>query len=79
MSDLIKKFGERLRAVRKEKGISQDALSRLSDIDRSYIGRMDRGEVNITLDKLYSLAKALDCQPSELLPEMDYSDKNKNS
>ena len=79
MSDLIKKFGERLRAVRKEKGISQDALSKLSDIDRSYIGRMDRGEVNITLDKLYSLAKALNCRPADLLPDMNYADSNKNN
>lgn len=79
MSDLIKKFGERLRAVRTEKGISQDALSRLSDIDRSYVGRMDRGEVNITLDKLYSLAKALNCKPADLLPEVDYSEESRYS
>lgn len=75
MSDLLKKFGERLRAVRTGKGISQDTLSRISDIDRSYVGRIDRGEINITLDKLYCLAKALECQPADLLPEIDYREK----
>ncbi len=71
MSEILKRFGEKLRKVRTEKGISQDTLSRLSDIDRSYVGRIDRGEVNITLDKLYSLALALECQPWELLPEIE--------
>lgn len=78
MSELLKDFGEKLRAMRKKKSISQDTLSKLSDIDRSYVGRMDRGEVNITLDKLYAIAKALKCQPSDLLPEIDYT-KNKDN
>jgi len=68
MSDLSKQFGEKIRAVRKEKGLSQDKLAELSNIDRSYIGRIDRGEVNITLDKLYTLANALECSPGDLLP-----------
>ena len=68
MSDLSKKFGGKIRAMRKKKGLSQDKLAELSRIDRSYIGRIDRGEVNITLDKLYTLANALGCSPSDLLP-----------
>ncbi len=59
--------------MRKKKKISQDKLANLTDIDRSYVGRIDRGEVNITLDKLYAIAKALECQPADLLPEIDYS------
>jgi transcriptional regulator with XRE-family HTH domain len=73
MSDFIQGFAEKLRALRLEKNISQDALSKLTDIDRSYIGRIDRGEVNITLEKLFKIAKALKCQPSELIPDIDYS------
>lgn len=76
MSEILKRFGEKLRKMRTEKGISQDTLSRLTDIDRSYVGRIDRGEVNITLDKLYSLARALECQPWELLPEIESSKKD---
>ncbi|MBA6414950.1 helix-turn-helix transcriptional regulator [Colwellia sp. 6M3] len=70
MSELSKRFGEKIRSVRTAKGISQDKLAVKSQIDRSYIGRIDRGEVNITIDKLYILAAALECKPSELLPEM---------
>lgn len=71
MSELSKLFGEKIRSVRTAKGISQDKLAVKSQIDRSYIGRIDRGEVNITMDKLYILATALECNPEELLPSMD--------
>ena len=39
-----------------------------SGIDRSYVGRIERGEVNITLDKVNLLAEVLGCSPKELLP-----------
>jgi len=68
MDDLKIRFGKKVRAMRKMKGLSQDKLAVLSNIDRSYIGRIDRGEVNISLDKLYTLAEALECYPAELLP-----------
>ena len=70
MSELSKRFGETIRAVRTTKGISQDKLAVKAQIDRSYIGRIDRGEVNITIDKLYLLAAALECEPEDLLPKM---------
>ncbi|MBJ6911748.1 helix-turn-helix transcriptional regulator, partial [Vibrio cholerae] len=53
MKDLAKKFGHNVRSMRKDKGISQDKLALSADIDRSYVGRIERGEVNITLEKAY--------------------------
>ena len=70
MSELTKQFGEQIRSVRIAKGLSQDKLAVKSQIDRSYIGRIDRGEVNITIDKLYLLAEALECDPRDLLPDI---------
>ncbi|MEZ9291240.1 helix-turn-helix transcriptional regulator [Vibrio lentus] len=70
MKDLAAKLGSKLREVRKEKGISQDKLALLADIDRSYVGRIERGEVNITLEKVYGLARALECNVVELLPDL---------
>jgi transcriptional regulator with XRE-family HTH domain len=75
VNNLIQEFAEKVRVIRLEKNISQDALSKLTDIDRSYIGRIDRGEVNITLDKLFKISKALECQPSELMPNIEYSNE----
>ncbi|KJF88600.1 helix-turn-helix domain-containing protein [Photobacterium leiognathi] len=68
MKDLAKRFGTNLRQKRRDIGISQDQLALQADIDRSYIGRIERGEVNITLEKAYQLAKVLECDVRELLP-----------
>ena len=68
MKDLAIQFGAKLRDKRKKLGISQDKLALLAEIDRSYAGRIERGEVNITLEKAYQLAEVLGCDVRELLP-----------
>ncbi|ENB4328771.1 helix-turn-helix transcriptional regulator [Vibrio vulnificus] len=68
MKDLAKRFGTNLRNKRREKGVSQDHLALQANIDRSYVGRIERGEVNITLEKAYQLAHVLECDVRELLP-----------
>ena len=68
MQDLAKKFGDAVRERRLQLGVSQDALAHVAEIDRSYVGRIERGEVNITLEKAYQLAEVLNCDIRELLP-----------
>lgn len=68
MDNLSEKLGEKIRAKRKEQGISQDRFALDCGLDRSYMGRVERGEVNITVEKLYQISGALNCHPSELLP-----------
>lgn len=68
MQDLAKQIGAKIREVRKEKSISQDGLALLCGLDRSYMGRIERGEVNITVEKLYLIAKPLGCHAASLLP-----------
>lgn len=63
-----KQFGINVREVRKNRDISQDQLALRAGIDRSYMGRIERGQVNITLEKVYRLAEALDCSIQELMP-----------
>ena len=70
MAKLAKALGERIRTQRKACGISQDALALACSIDRSYMGRIERGEVNITVEKLYQIASQLACEPSSLLPQL---------
>lgn len=69
MSELTIQFGQLVRKYRKEKNMSQEQLALLCNIDRSYLGRIERGEVNPTLEKLYELAKSLDVNVKDLLPE----------
>lgn len=51
MKELAKCFGVNLRGKRRDKKVFQDQLALLADIVRSCIGRIERGEVNITLEK----------------------------
>lgn len=55
-------FGKRVREVRKGKGISQERLAEMADIDRSYMGNIERGEKNITLKKAYEICDALNIE-----------------
>ncbi|MDA3452933.1 MULTISPECIES: helix-turn-helix domain-containing protein [Acinetobacter] len=69
MRDLSIKIGQLIRQKRKEKQISQEKLALLCNIDRSYLGRIERGEVNITILKLYEISEVLDTNAKELLPD----------
>lgn len=53
------KFGKRVQELRKQRGLTQEDLADLVGVDRSYMGFVERGERNPTLDKLVKIAKAL--------------------
>ncbi len=53
-------FGRRVRELRLEAGISQEALAENAGIHRTYIGSVERGERNVGLDNLYRLAASLE-------------------
>ncbi len=63
---IIIKFGERVREIRKEKGLSQEQLSFEADLHRTYIGMIERAEKNITLINIEKIAKALEVEVSTL-------------
>ena len=65
--ELLQKVGERIRHFRIIAGLSQEKLSFESDLDRTYIGSVERGERNIALINLNKLAKALNVSISKLL------------
>ncbi|MBC7193730.1 MULTISPECIES: helix-turn-helix transcriptional regulator [Marinobacter] len=67
-SPICEAFGQNLRAIRKSKGFSQERLAHEAGVDRSYLGKVERGEVNITIEKIYLLAEQLQCAPSDLVP-----------
>ena len=64
-------FGKRVREVRKGKGISQERLAEMADIDRSYMGNIERGEKNITLKKAYEICDALEIEIQDLVRGSD--------
>ena len=66
---LRKKLGLAIRRRRKALNYSQEDMAELADIHRNYLGRIERGEHNFTIDTLYGIAIALKCRPCELLQE----------
>jgi transcriptional regulator with XRE-family HTH domain len=64
---VLKKFGENLRKLRKDKGLSLRQMSYTCSIDNSKIAKIEKGMVNVTLTTLLQLAHALETHPSVLL------------
>ncbi len=67
-TQILKKFGDRVRKLRKEKGMTQEQLADAAQIERSYMGTIERDERNPTLMKVYNIAKALKISAGQLLP-----------
>ena len=66
-TQIQQRFGERVRKLRRQKGLSQEALAFACDLDRTYIGGVERGERNISLINIYRIALALDVKAKDLL------------
>ena len=61
------RFGANLRRLRLAKGLSQEALAQVSGIHRTYIGAVERGERNVSIDNIERIAAALCVNISDLL------------
>ena len=66
MSEIKEKFGKRLKELRKEKGLSQEALSKKAGLDRTYEGKIERGQKSPSLNTIAKLAKALEINLDDL-------------
>ncbi len=63
-------FGMLLRAQRQSVGISQEELAFRSGLHRTYVGSVERGERNLSLENIFVFAKTLGCHPRDLIPEL---------
>jgi transcriptional regulator with XRE-family HTH domain len=59
-------LGNAIREMRRERNLSQEALAAESELDRSYVGGIERGEHNLTVMNLQKIAAALGSQPSQV-------------
>lgn len=60
------RLGEAVRASRKAAGFSQEALADAAEIDRSHMGKIERGERNVTVLNILKIAAALNRPASEI-------------
>ena len=73
--DYLSIFGRAVRAKRLERQLSQEELAHLSDLHRTYIGSIERGQRNVSLLNIIKMAKALSINPSELLECFDKNEE----
>lgn len=69
MKNLHEIFGSQVRYYRKQKGISQEELASLAGLHRTYIGAIERGERNVSLNNVEKIASSLGVPVVDLLVE----------
>ena len=60
--DIKKKFGDKIKLLRIERGWSQEKLALTADLDRTYIPSIEKGERNVSITVIEKLAKALEVE-----------------
>ncbi|MDD3119812.1 MAG: helix-turn-helix transcriptional regulator [Candidatus Gracilibacteria bacterium] len=68
--DIKIKFGEKIRILRNERNLSQESLGFKAKLHRTYIGNVERGEKNLTLENIEKLSKALNITLNELFNDL---------
>jgi transcriptional regulator with XRE-family HTH domain len=64
------KLGNKIRELRLIKGFSQESIADAAGMGRTYMGRVERGEQNISIQNLIQIAFALNTEVTELIPKM---------
>ncbi len=73
---LFKSFGGRVRSLRQSAGLSQEALAELCELDRTYVGGIERGERNPSLRNIARLATALGVSLGEIMQGVNLRDSS---
>lgn len=68
---LSKAFGQAIRQIRTEQGLSQEALSFACSRHRTYVSLLERGLHGATIQTLFNVAEALSVQPSEIINKVE--------
>ena len=74
MSDIAKVIGQRIRNYRTIAGLSQEKLAELSGCHPTYIGQLERGEKNATIESIEKIASALNVSLSKLFEQLGGQD-----
>lgn len=70
-AELAQAFGMTVRALRTEQGIAQETLANLASIERSHLGKIERGEHMPTLAIIFKIARALECSTAVLMTQTE--------
>ena len=67
--DIKQKFGIKIKELRKKRGLSQEKLANLAEIDRTYLPTIEKGERNVSIEVVERLANALEVKVRDLFDE----------
>ncbi len=66
----LQKFGKRLKSLRIDRDLTQLELAEILDMSPNFIGMIERGERNTTIENVFNIARALGIKPSILFEEL---------
>ncbi|MBQ8458807.1 MAG: helix-turn-helix transcriptional regulator [bacterium] len=66
----LQKFGKRLKVLRLDHNLTQLELAEILDMSPNFIGMIERGERNTTVENVFKIARALNVKPSNLFEEL---------
>lgn len=66
----LQKFGKRLKTLRLDHNLTQLELAEILDMSPNFIGMIERGERNTTVENVFKIARALNIKPSNLFEEL---------
>lgn len=65
-TNIIHKLGQKIRIERQKRKMSQEKLAELADLNRNFVGMIERGETNLTIKKLENIANAFNMNIKDL-------------
>jgi transcriptional regulator with XRE-family HTH domain len=71
MADILIRFGQRVRELRRSQGYSQEDLAERSNLDRTYISSLERGKRNVSLRNVAAIAAALGVSLAQLFDQVN--------
>ena len=66
----LQKFGKRLKALRVDRKLTQLELAEMLDLSPNFVGMVERGERNTTVENVFKIARALQVKPNELFEQL---------
>lgn len=71
MAGSKKIIGQKIKHLREKRGLSQQELADKLETDRQYISKIENGKINMSLDYLDKIIKALKCKPADFYPPLE--------
>lgn len=66
--EIVKALGENIKAAREKVQLTQEEVAKKAGISSNYFAKIERGEINTTVEKLYKIIKALNVDASDIFP-----------